>query len=359
MMGRRNYNLDVLRCLAMFLVVMWHFYYHGMRISSVFAAGVLTGGMGLANYWLSQWLVIVCSACVNLFVLISGYFLVGRPFNGKRVILLWLEVFFYGTVIALLFSASPVLYLFPIGRTAYWFVPSYVGLVCLAPFLSSLVAALTRPQYKRLLLVLTLLGCTLTMGFPFGDAMGASKGFSLIWFVVLFFFGGYIQRFPVRMSARTAFLACLGVSVAAMLLVLVKTLVRQEMVFEKPAYNSFGFFIALFLFIGFRQKKETAAAWAKGLSWCAPYVFAVYLISEHPLLRRWLWGELVDWRPLINHWWFIPAMLGAVAAVFVLCVLVDYGRAWLFKLVGLERAAQWLGDRGVAVVNRIVGDTDK
>lgn len=92
---------------------------------------------------------------------------------------------------------------------------------CLAPFLSSLVAALTRPRYKRLLLVLTLLGCTFTMGFPFGDAMGASKGFSLIWFVVLFFFGGYFQRFPVRMCARSAFFAALGVSVAAMLLVLV------------------------------------------------------------------------------------------------------------------------------------------
>ena len=186
--------------------------------------------------------------------------------------------------------------------------------------------------------------------------MGASKGFSLIWFVVLFFFGGYFKRFPVRMSARSAFLACLGVSLAAMLLVLVKTLVRHEMVFEKPAYNSLGFFIALFLFVGFKQRKETASAWAKALSWCTPYVFAIYLISEHPVLKRWLWGGLVDWRPLINRWWFIPAMLGAVAAVFVLCVLIDYGRAWLFKAIGLERLAQWLGDRGASAVKYICGE---
>ena len=337
-MNQRNYNLDVLRCLAMFLVVMWHFYWHGIRISTVYADGVLTGTVGMANYWLSQWLVVICSACVNLFVLISAYFLVGKAFNGKRVMLLWVEVLLYGAGIALLFSRSPLPYLLPVSRSLYWFFPNYLGLVCLAPFLSALVGALTRPQYKRLLLVLTLLGCTFTMGFPFGDAMGASKGYSLIWFVVLFFFGGYFKRFSVRMSARRAFLACLGVSLAAMLLVLVKTLARQEIFFEIPAYNGFGFLSALLL------------------SWCAPYVFAVYLISEHPVLKRWLWGELVDWRPLINQWWFIPAMLGAVAAVFVLCVLIDCARVWLFKAIGLERCAQWLGDKGASVVTYICGE---
>ena len=363
---KRNYNLDVVRCLAMFMVVIWHFFWYAMRMSTIVADAVPEGMVGMTNYWLSQGLIVVCSACVNLFVLISGYFLAGRPFNWKRVILLWLEVFFYGMGIALLFyfirpgsmtAGALAAYLFPVSRGDYWFFPKYMGLVCLAPFLSVIVGKLTRARYKCLLLVLGLLGCTFTKGFPFGEIMGASKGFSLIWFVFIFFFGGYFKRFPIRMSARLAFYACLGVSVAAIVLILVKTQLRHELLFEIPAYNSFGFLIALLLFIGFKKMKETENAWVKGLSRCSPYVFAVYLISDHPVLKQWLWGELVDWRPLINQWWFIPAMLGMVGLVFVLCVLIDCGRTWLFKAVGLERCAQWLGDKGSSAVKYICGES--
>lgn len=359
---KRNYNLDILRCLAMIMVVIWHFYWYAMQMSTIVADAVPNRTVGMVNYWLSQWLVVVCSACVNLFVLISGYFLVGRPFNWKRVILLWLEVVFYGTGIALLFYfirpgsmsvGAVTAYLFPVSRGDYWFFPRYLGLVCLAPFLSIVVAELRRPQYKRLLLVLGMLGCTLTLGFPFGDIMGASKGFSLIWFVFLFFFGGYFKRFPIRMSARRALYSCLGVSVLAIMFIFVKMQLRHKLLFEIPAYNSFGFFIALLLFLGFKQMKETENAWVKILSRCSPYVFAVYLISEHPVLKQWLWGELVDWRPLINQWWFILAMMGAVGLVFVLCVLIDCVRVGLLKAIGLERCAQWLGDKGALAVKYI------
>ena len=366
-MNKRNYNLDVLRCLAMFMVTVWHFYLRGMHLAT-FPEHAWGGWVEAGNYWVSQWVVIICSACVNLFVLISGYFLVSKPFNWKRVILLWLEVFFYGTVIALLFfflrpgslsTGNLISYLFPISSGLaghYWFFQKYFGLVCLAPFLSVAIRELTQSQYKRLLLVMVLLGCTFTMNFPFGDLMGAGKGFSLLWFIVLFFVGGYFKRFPVRVTSRQAFIICLLVSIVVLLFVLFKAKFGHALLFEQPAYNSFGFLIAVFLFIGFKQMKETNAPWAKSLSWCTPYVFGVYLISEHPVLKNWLWKELVQWHLLADRWWFIPAMLGAVAAVFVLCVLIDYGRAWLFRAIGLERLAQWLGDRGASAVKYICGE---
>ena len=254
--SKRNINLDVLRSLAMLMVVTWHFLMHGLNVSRVNIIDVVEGDIGKINYLFSQFSMVFCSACVNLFVLISGYFLVSKPFNWKRVILLWLEVLFYGITIGLLFyilrpgsvSVGELLsYLRPVTGDNYWFFPKYFGLVCLAPFLSVAVNNLSQAQYKRLLLVLFLLGCTISGSFPFGEIMAVSKGFSLIWFVVLFFWGGYLKRFPVRMNSRQALFACLATSFVGFGFILSKALFRHTMVFEIPAYNSFAFFISLFM----------------------------------------------------------------------------------------------------------------
>lgn len=359
--SKRNINFDVLRCLAMLLVVGWHCI-RRMGLSNAPEAG----GIGMVNFLVFQFSIIICSACVNLFVLISGYFLASKPFNWKRVILLWLEVFFYGITIGLLFyflhpgsmtTRELLSLLCPVTGDNYWFFQKYFGLVCLAPFLSAAVNNLNRAQYNRLLLVTVIIGCTLTWKIPFGEIMVTSKGFSLLWFVVLFFWGGYFRRFPMKMSSRQALWAWLSVSALGFLFIVGKSLLRHSMVFETPAYNSWGFFIAIFLFIWMKEKPEMDSAWARTASSFVPYLFGVYLISEHPAIRKWFWRELLDWPSLINQVWFFPVMLFTVVAIFLLCILIDYGRSWLFKVVGLERLAGWLGGKGALLVNRICGDS--
>lgn len=361
---KRNINLDVLRSLAMLLVVTWHFYVRGLDISGVAAADILEGKVGMANFVFSQFAIVFGSACVNLFVLISGFFLVSKPFNWKRVILLWMEVLFYGIVIGLLFyflqpgsvSVGKLLtYLRPITGDNYWFFQKYFGLVCLAPFLSSVVNNLSQSQYKRLLLVTLIVGCTFTGHFPFGEIMVTAKGFSLIWFIFLFFWGGYLKRFPVGMNSRQALYACLVTCIAGFGFILLKSLLQHSLVFETPAYNSYAFFVAIFLFIWLNKKEEMTGALAKLTASFAPFLFGVYIISEHPSLMHWFWKELYDWPSLINSVWFIPVMLATVVGVFLSCILIDAGRAWLFRVAGVEKLAAWLGSKGEGLVGRICG----
>lgn len=359
----RNVNLDLLKCLAMYCVVVLHFFGYGIRFSDNPSVESLSGGVFWVNYLISQLFTVICSAGVNLFVLITGFFLISKPFNWKRMILLWWEVLFYGFVIALLFAICKpgiiqdwtglVGFMLPISGNQYWFYTYYVGLVLLAPFLSVAVNHFSKAQYKRLLVVIILLGCTITLSFPFGKVMGVSKGFSLIWFVFLFFCGGYFRRFPVGMLPRQAFYAFGSVCLLGWLFVISKMLIRHTVEIEAIAYNSFGFFLSIFLFIFFSNRGEIKGIAIKRFTSCVPYLFAVYLISDHPFVRRWLWFDLFEWTSLIDKVYFIPVMLVVTLGIFVSCIMVDYLRVWLFKMIGMERMAEWLGKKGSAVMERI------
>lgn len=85
---------------------------------------------------------------VNLFVLISGYFLVKttrNTTNWEKVTKLWLSVFFYSAII---YAFSIGIYrkplnfqelihvLMPIRYDSYWFITQYLGLYIMSPFLA-------------------------------------------------------------------------------------------------------------------------------------------------------------------------------------------------------------------------------
>ena len=151
----RQINLDVLRSLAMLMVVIWHFFYYVIG-----AHPFPTSKLGIANYVLSEIIVICSNVHVNTFILLTSYFLLDRPFNAKRILLLWFQVVVYSIGLCLLGGATyakglvfgDILHaFFPITNKTYWFFTDYLGLVILAPFLSKTASALSKKDYLYLL----------------------------------------------------------------------------------------------------------------------------------------------------------------------------------------------------------------
>jgi hypothetical protein len=277
-----------------------------------------------------------------------------------------METLFYGVTIAFLFlifrSDSISLldlcsYLFPVYGNHYWFIAVYIGLMCLNPFLSLAVNQLNQIQYKCLLLVLIVFGCTISHGFPFGVLVGVSNGLSLFWFVILFIWSGYLRRFPLKISSKLAFYLYWAIVLFSFLFIIIKAPFFQRTHFiEFPASNSFGFFIALFMFIWFNKKKELKGIWAKKVSSCVPYLFSVYLISEHPFMRHLIWNDLFDWTLLRSNGWFILVMLTVVVIVFFFSIIIDYGRTILFKALHVDVLADWVCKKVSILINRITGE---
>ena len=96
---KRNSNIEILRILCMFLIVLHHVVVHGLAYGN----GTLNS---TASITINQFIIKLMSMGgkmgVDLFVLISGYFLVNSKFKLKKVFELESQVLTYSVGIALI-----------------------------------------------------------------------------------------------------------------------------------------------------------------------------------------------------------------------------------------------------------------
>ena len=99
---------------------------------------------------------------VNLFVLITGYFLAKKFSKFSSLVYLWIKTFSYVIIFFLLFCAlglhpfswsSLVSCFFPIRNDFYWFVSAYFLLILLSPFITIGIKALGQRKLFAFLLI--------------------------------------------------------------------------------------------------------------------------------------------------------------------------------------------------------------
>ncbi len=92
---QRNYGIDALRMLSMFMVVVLHI---------LLLSGLLTNEQLFSTQYEIAWLLEICVYCaVNCYALISGYVGVDSKFRFSNIIVLWLRVVFYTFIITMVF----------------------------------------------------------------------------------------------------------------------------------------------------------------------------------------------------------------------------------------------------------------
>lgn len=356
-------NFDVLRSLAMLMVVIWHFFFHVCGANPFPPTGT-----GLSNYFLSESLVILCNAHVDVFILVSGFFLLGKGFNTRRVLSLWFQVFFYSFVFTVLgwlvFAGKPswdsIRYAFlPLTNDNYWFFTKYIGLVVLSPFLSKAALALSEREYRYFLIALTVFCCTFISVIPLGNTMGAAKGYSLLWFIALFFWGGYFKRFGSSPDRKRCLQFFFATALVVALFCFGKAAYRYFSNGTAPeleflAYNGFSFPLAVFLFLLFSKSSCDKGFLSTLLTKVSPFSFGVYLCSEHVVIRPLLWETGVPWNTLIGTVWFIPAAIVFCILVFFACIGIDWLRARLFDVMHVPQAADKLGKWLTQKINPLI-----
>lgn len=140
-------NIELLRILSMLLIVCNHFEGHALAIQ-----GFEWGAAHLYSNWLIRGIGYIG---VNLYVLISAYFLCQSSFKAKKLLKLLIEVWFYSMIIYGLFvGTGQVSFSFmgffksflPTLCSQYWFITCYVVLYALSPFFNKLIVALSEKQ---------------------------------------------------------------------------------------------------------------------------------------------------------------------------------------------------------------------
>lgn len=350
----RMANLELLRCVAMMMVVIMHYLGKGNLLADL-TEPQLTGTE------LAAWLLeAFCIVAVNVYMFISGFFLCTSSFKVSRLIQLWLQVWVYSVGIGLLGALTGVMtgtdvdihfmltLLFPVSMGHYWFMTAYVFLYLMLPFVGTAVRRMDKRQLQAALALLLFAFCIIKSVLPVRFETDG-QGYDCLWYLCVFVTAAYVRRFgggfleKRRLGPVLYGGGCLLIFAATLLLrrIYLRSGSLDTMLKFCMEYNHIlPFLAAIGLFLIFYRIKIHGKA-AILINRVAPYTLGVYLLHENLGLRytwqNWLGaGKAAEAMKegsagafgLLLFW-----TAAATAAVFVCGVLADVLRKRVFGIL--------------------------
>lgn len=332
----RNSPVELLRILAMGMIVLSHACYHSgydntyslVSVNRLFLQFGYLGNLG-----------------VDIFVLISGYFQCRMEFRRRSFSKLLSQVWFYSVALYLVghfgFGLSLPLtqVLLPTIFEEYWFVTAYVVLLLLSPFLNRMVHNLTKGQLDALLGILLLIWAvvpTLTKQQMSGGALQE--------FVLLYLLGARMRLYPEgelerpKLRWALAILPMVALYGLTVVFAYCERLTPEAFGASQRFYDRNSLFIlatAVGLMAVAVYARPFSERFINTVSGCT---FGVYLIHDHPLVRELLWKNWLNWEGYFTSDSFILRILLSVLLVYGVCTIIEWLRQ---KTVAEPMASLW------------------
>lgn len=344
-MREKNYGIDALRMLAMFMVVILHILTHG---------GVLNASSRFTGQYEAGWFLQSAAFCaVDVFALVSGYVWVYAKYRYRNIAELWLQVLFYTISITALFrifvpdSVSAMEWIkafFPVMFGQYWYFSSYVALFLFIPFLNLILEKMEKTLLKFCMGMILLFFCCLQTLF-YSDVFGTNDGYSAIWLMILYLVGGYTRKYGSGEKRKAIwFLAGYFILVSVTwLLKLIIELLTLHLLGEVRAgnylisYRSPTIFLAAVCLLLFFEKIKISPLWEKVIRFSSPMAFGVYLIHNHPLVSVYLLKDRFTEYAALPWMIEILAVLGTAVFIYLICYAIDFIRLELFKRIHIRQ----------------------
>ena len=339
----RQANIELLRVIAMMMVIILHYIVKGgADISLVENTKVIN---------LLLWaLKALCIVSVNLYVLISGYFLLETKWKLERLLQLWLQTMFYSIgvpLICFLFNAGEVRdwgrydwlnVLLPIQMEHYWFITAYAVLYLFIPVLSLGVKQMTKKQHELVIFGLLFLFSVPKSFLPVLISTDR-YGYDFGWFLCLFLIAAYIRRYeiPFFHTKRKSFTLYFAVTAAIWLISIAGGLLSRRglsleyMMDMLYCYNHLLVLVAaIALFYGFCYVRIPQGYFSQMICKISSYTLGVYLLHENLAIRtKWQYWAGID--KVREGFGIFPHMLITVVGVFLLGVIIDFVRECIFN----------------------------
>ena len=170
------------------MIVIWHFLIHGGPIAN--------------NPWLTITTPLVIGG-VDLFVILSGFFLIKLQFKSIVRLAFIILIFSIINVIAILicqpdYTTGALVrlfktFIFPFSPSSYWFLQVYFALVFLSPIINAAINSFNHHQKRVVLALLAIFNFYFCF---FGDNYVDQHGYSLFNFIFLYLLGHALQTDP-------------------------------------------------------------------------------------------------------------------------------------------------------------------
>lgn len=339
---KRMSNIELLRIFSMFLIVVFH---------CAFKSGFAFEPSFSVNKFLVKLLWMFGELGVNLFALISGYFMINGRFQWKKLVLLIAQVLFYQAFTHLIAWKLGIfqggggfrdtfLRLFPVTLNWYWFITAYSIVYLLSPYLNIFLHALDQKLYRKFLATVLFLYSVIptVFGFFYNSTETLLYYNRLIWLIIVYCAGAYIRMYPVPVIAtgkRSATVALVAFGAIAGSILFIETFSKffahlgtTEIAYFWPpntvpmALLSLGVFgIFLHLDIGF----------SPGINKIASATLGIYLLHDNGVLTSWIWGTIGQCANYYGSPFLTVRILVFSSVIFLAGVAIDWIRQILEK----------------------------
>lgn len=364
MRKQRSSNIELLRIIAMFLIVIHHTIVHGVLDEntvdffalSYFSKHVLT-------VFIIQSMVILGKMGVAIFIIITGYFMVYSTARLAKLIKVWLPIFFYSVVLFLFCVAigqqpfsieASIKSAFPVVFNNYWFMTGYIVMYLFIPFINTFLKNATTTQRLLVLGLLFVTNIVVPIIFVAAPSYAAALGANnIVCFVFLYLVGAelrlrsILQKKNLKLGRMIFWGSFTGYIASVGCLDLIGLITRQNFFIHHATILSgsggYGLFalgmaIGFFIMIG-----NHSIQYQPSINMVAGSTLSVYLIHDNPYIRPWLWHTVFRLDSVSSELWLsaVAKIFVISSLVFIVATLIDLIRRMLFDYAE-DHFSRWL-----------------
>lgn len=324
--GPRQSNFEILRMIAMFLVLLVHANF--MSIGKPSALDIHENFLASETRLLIQ---TVSLYGVNIFVLISGWFSIKTSVKGLSNLLF--QVYYFGVLILAVLTATGMeqfsvgrLYQIVLLHKSGWFVVSYVILYLLSPVLNKFSEYASKKEFKTILL--SYFAMLIVYGYiDWSPEIG--RGYSALSMVGIYLLGRYARLYVKFNHGFMLFVVCTLINTA---------LTTSVILFDLPLIinsydNPFVILGALGLIICFSKLNIKQS---KIVNYIARSTFAVYLLHIYPEMLEKFCNICKDLFVNSSGVTCLVRMFAFLILVYAVSIILDIPRRLIWKY-GLKR----------------------
>ncbi len=340
--AHRNFGIDLLRLMLMYMVCMLHV---------LNAGGILDASEGMAVKHGVFWFIEVLSfPAVDSFAIISGYMASNRHRRYNKLLEMWFQAFFYSFVLTAVFTVTSINQewdmiemaksAFPVTFSKFWYFTAFVVVFFVGPYISQAVQAMSERRAKAALFILVILFVRVAE-----DPFVTKNGYSAMWLLVMYCLGALAKKVKLLEEAKAYVLVLLfGLCVWFSWQFYVIRGSKRFISYISPTIV----LAALILVVLFSRLRLNGRILAK----VSPLAFGIYLFQLNDVI----WNKMTDAFAFLVEKNIIVGVilaLGVALGIFIAGLAVEKLRCILAKWLKIDALCRKIVDFTARKLSRI------
>lgn len=308
--NRKNNNFDLLKVIAIFMVFVLHY------LNKNFGGALAGTEVYSFNYVISHFIESLSIVAVNLFVLISGYFMIDKQeVKFSKIFMILFTLVFYcfvSYIIALLIGLAKIditsVKVFIKSIIEFWYVYIYIILYLISPFINKLINSISKRNFQHLLII----SIIFFVIWPsiLNNITVKDNGYGIINFIILYMVAAYIRKYGIKSKINDL---CIYFGCTIM------TTLCSFFMGRAYGYNFVFNFISSVALFNYFTKLEINCDFQK----ISKHTLGMYIIHLQPFLVEYIYHSIFKCSLYYNSNLFLIHLVTTCVIMFICCLIID------------------------------------